>query len=76
MYNFYYNTLKKKYGNKIRLLKTDTDYFISEINTCWDYEDMNENSYQYDTTDYSQDNMYGMPFVSKKVLGTFKDVLN
>ena len=25
MYNFYYNTLKKRYGDKIKLLFTDTD---------------------------------------------------
>lgn len=36
MYDFY-NFLKKKYVDKIKLLNTDTDSFILEIKTDDDY---------------------------------------
>ena len=31
MYNFYYNTLKARYGENVRLLYTDTDTVILQI---------------------------------------------
>ena len=31
---------------------------------------------EFDTSDYSEDNIYGVPLVNKKVLGKFKDELN
>ena len=40
MYDFFYNILKKKYGDNITLLYTDTDSFILEIKTEDVYQDM------------------------------------
>jgi hypothetical protein len=31
---------------------------------------------EFDISDYSKDNIHGMPLVNKKVLGKFKDELN
>ena len=42
MYNFYYNTVKKRYENKARLLYTDTDSLLCELKTADIYKDMLE----------------------------------
>ena len=39
MYNFYYNTLKKKYQDNISLLYTDTDSFVIDVKTKDIYDD-------------------------------------
>ena len=76
MYDFYYNIIKKKYGNRVRLLYTDTDSLILEIKTNDFYQDMKIMLDHFDTSDYSKDNIYGLPLANKKVLGKFKDELN
>ena len=42
VYNFYYNTLKTKYGDRVNLLFTDTDSLCISVNTDDVYEDMKE----------------------------------
>ncbi|KAE9524458.1 hypothetical protein AGLY_015179 [Aphis glycines] len=76
MYDFYYNTIKKKYGNRVRLLYTDTDSLILEIKTDDFYSDIKINLDHFDTSDYPKDNIYDLPLVNKKVLGKLKDELN
>ncbi|KAE9523040.1 hypothetical protein AGLY_016671 [Aphis glycines] len=76
MYDFYYNTIKKKYGNRVRLLYTDTDSLILEIKTDDFYQDIKINLDHFDTSDYPKDNIYDLPLVNKKVLDKFKDELN
>ncbi|KAE9543657.1 hypothetical protein AGLY_002053, partial [Aphis glycines] len=76
MYDFCYNTIKKKYGNRVRLLYTDTDSLILEIKTDDFYQDIKINLDHFDTSDYPKDNIYDLPLVNKKVLGKFKDELN
>ncbi|KAL4123173.1 hypothetical protein QTP88_015396 [Uroleucon formosanum] len=76
MYDFYYNIIKKKYGNRVRLLYTDTDSLILEIKTNDFYQDIKINLDHFDTSDYPKDNIYGLHLVNKKVLGKFKDELN
>ena len=53
MYDFYYNTLKARYGDKIRLLYTDTDSLIVHVQTDDLYKDMAQNLDDYDTSNYS-----------------------
>jgi len=76
MYDFYYNVLKEKYGDKIRLLYCDTDSLIIEVKTNDFYQDMKNDINHYDTSDYPLDNIYNIPLVNKKVIGKFKDELN
>ena len=40
MYDFYYNVLKKKYGDRVDLLFTDTDSLCISVNTQDVYKDM------------------------------------
>ena len=57
MYDFFYNHLKAKYGHKWELIYTDTDSLILDIRTDDLYEDMKEDSWLYDTSNYSKDHM-------------------
>ena len=75
MYSFYYDVLKPKYNDDIKLVYTDTDSYVikvetddlykdfKEINNCMDFSDFNVEHPNYDKT-------------NKKVLGKFKDELN
>ena len=74
MYDFYYNTLKARYGDNVRLLYTDTDSLIVKVDTEDIYADMKKNLDEYDTSNYSP----GHPLYSdenKKVIGKYKDEL-
>ena len=61
-----YNRLKERYGDKIKLLYTDTDSLIISINTKDFYEDMKDMIDEFDTSDYRKDNIYGISQVDKK----------
>lgn len=76
MYDFYYGHLKKKYGDNIEMLYTDTDSFVIDVKTDCFYTDMINDIEKYDTSDYAESNEYGMPRVNKKIPGLFKDELN
>ena len=74
MYDFYYNTMKPKYGDKMKLILTDTDSFIFGIETEDFYEDMKDMKTQFDTSEFPKDHdLYSIE--NKKVLGKFKDEL-
>lgn len=76
MYSFLYDFLKPKYGENCNVCYTDTDAFILSVKTDDFYADMKANIEQFDTSDYSNDNVYDMPKVNKKVPGLFKDEMN
>ena len=76
MSEFFYDYLKPKYGNKIKLYYTDTDSFILHIKTKKFYEDIdNDVKEWFDTSN----NKINKPLViadeNKKVLGKFKNKL-
>ena len=75
MFDFHYNYIKRKYGNKAKLLFTDTDSFIYEIQTEDFYKDISGDVQdRFDTSDYSKNHASGIPTgINKKVLGMFKD---
>ena len=75
MYDFYYNYIKPKYGNRVKLLFTDTDSFLFEIQTEDFYKDIAEDvKDRFDTSDYPENHPSGIPTgINKKVLGMFKD---
>lgn len=72
MYDFYYNVLVKKYGDKVRLLMTDTDSVLFEVQTDDFYNDMNDFKQDLDLSEYPKEHaMYDDS--NKKVIGKFKD---
>ena len=72
MYDFHYNYIKHKYGNKAKLLFTDTDSLTYEIETKDAYKDFFKDKSKFDNSDYNKES----PFyntANKKVIGKFKD---
>ena len=75
MYNFHYNTIKKQYGSKSKLLFTDTDSLCYKINTDDLYNDMKKDKDLYDFSEYPKDHpLYDES--NKKVIGKMKDETN
>ena len=69
MYDFHYNYIKQKYGDKAKLLFTDTDSLMYEIQTEDFYKGIS-----VDTSDYPINHSSGIPSgLNKKVIGMFKD---
>ena len=75
MYDFHYNHIKSKYGDKAKLLFTDTDSLMYEIHTKDFYKDISSDvKLEFDTSDYPPNHPSGIPpGFNKKVLGMFKD---
>ena len=73
MYEFWYDYIKLKYGDKATLCYRDTDSFIIHIKT----EDIaNDVSKWFDTSEYDKkDNRPLLIGINKKVIGIFKDEL-
>ena len=72
MYDFHYNYIKHKYGEKAKLLFTDTDSLTYEIEAKDVYSDFFKDIDKFDNSDYHE---YS-PFFdkkNKKVIGKFKD---
>ena len=76
VYDFHYSYMKKRVGDKCKLLYTDTDSLIYEVQDLDMYEIMKTDIHKFDTSDYDPNNRYQMPLVNKKVLGLMKDECN
>ena len=75
MYEFHYNYIKPKYGEKALLLMTDTDSLCYEIETEDFYKDIaGDVESKFDTSAYPKDHPSGIKTgVNKKVIGMMKD---
>ena len=75
MYDFHYSYIKTKYGDKAKLLFTDTDSLAYEIKTKDFYKDINPDiEKRFDTSDYPTNHSSEMETgLNSKVLGMFKD---
>ena len=77
MFDFHYNYIQRKYTYKrAKLLFTDTDSLMYQINTDDFYADISERykGTKFDTSDYPPDHKSGiLTGVNKKVIGMFKD---
>ena len=72
MYDFHYNYIKNKYGNKAKLLFTDTDSLTYEIITEDVYQDFFNDKEKFDNSDYNKSSKF-FDDTNKKVIGKFKD---
>ena len=72
MYNFHYNYIKKKYGDRAKLLFTDTDSLTFEIEAENVYKDFWNEKDIFDNSDYPENSQYYCN-ANKKVIDKFKD---
>ena len=72
MYKFYYDVMKPKYGDNIRMVYTDTDSFVFHTKTDDIYQDLKEINDEMDFSGYDK-NHKCYDATNKKVLGKFKD---
>ena len=77
MYEFWYDYLRPKYDDKIKLCYMDTDSFIIYVETEDFYKDIsNDVNKWFDTSNYSKDiNRPLKKGKNEKVIGKFKDEL-
>ena len=75
MYDFHYNHIKKKYGDKAKLLFTDTDSLMYEIEKEDFYKNISRDvKDKFDTSNHPSNHSSGIPVgVNKKVLEMMKD---
>ena len=72
MYKFYYDVMKPKYGDNIRMVYTDTDSFVFQTRTDDIYQDLQGINDEMDFSGYDK-NHKCYDAINKKVLGKFKD---
>ena len=75
MYSFWYDVLKKKYGNSITLLLSDTDSFVYSVFSEDGYQDLYDMKNLMDLSGYHKDTPLGrfLDLSNKKVPGKFSD---
>ena len=77
MYEFWYDYIKLKYGEKVKLCYMETDFVIMHIKTEDFYKDIaNDVEKWFDTSNYDKNDKRPLPIrKSKRVIGYFKDEL-
>ena len=75
MFDFHYNYIRDKFGDKAELLFTDTDSLMYLIQTEDFYQDINKDiKRKFDTFDFPEKHPSGIKTgINKKVIGKFKD---
>ena len=75
MYSFWYDVLKKKYGDRITLLLSDTDSFVYSVLSEDGYRDLYDMRNLMDLSGYHEDTPLGrfLDLSNKKVPGKFSD---
>ena len=78
MFEFWYDYLKPKYGDKIRLCYTDTDSFIMHFKTDDFYKDISADVDKwFDTSKFNKNDNRPLEIgKNKKVFGKFKDEIS
>ena len=74
MFDFHYNVMKKRYGDRVNLIFTDTDSLTYEVETANVYADMREMHEHFDLSEYPRESPYYSD-ENKMVVGKMKDEL-
>ena len=76
MYEFWYDYIKPKYGDRAKLCYTDTDSSVVYIKTEDFFEDIsNDVERWFDTSNYDENDRRPLPInMNKRLPGLFKDV--
>ena len=72
MYDFHYNYIKKRYGDRAKLLFTDTESLTHKMEAEDIYKDFWNDKDMFDNSDYPENSPYYCN-ANKKVIGKFKD---
>ena len=79
MYEFWYDYIKPKYGDRAQLLYTDNDSFVIHIITEDFYKDIADDVKKwFDTSNYDENKTGKRPLpmgMNNKIIGFFKDEL-
>ena len=77
MYEFHYDYIGPKYGNKVNSCYMDTDSFVYEVETEDFYRDIAKGmEKRFDTSGYSKDDSRPLPIEkNENVIGLMKDKL-
>ena len=77
MYEFWYDYLKPKYNDNVKLCYMDTDSFVTHIKTEDFFSDINNDVEKwFDTSNYDKNDNRPLPISkNQKALGLFKDEL-
>ena len=76
MYTFFYNYLKPKYGDTVKLCYMDTDSCIFYVETDDLYKDITNDVIEwFDTSDYNENDDRIPRGINRKTIDKFKDEL-
>jgi len=74
VYNFHYDIMHRIVNpNYVQLMYTDTDSLGYDVTHTNMYELMKQNPQYFDTSDYPENNRFGLALSNKKVIGLMKD---
>ena len=78
MYEFWYDYLKPKHGDNVKLCYTDTNNFVIHVKTEDFYKNIADDVHKwFDTSKYDKNDNRPLPIgKNKKAIGKFKDELN
>ena len=73
MYEFVYDFVKPKWNDKVEICGGDTDSLFLNVETEDFYEDIKPDIKKwFDTSNFSENNKFGLPIMNAKELGKFK----
>lgn len=73
LYDMFYNKIRPSFGDKMILMYVDTDSYIFKILDVNPYLFLKQNPDLFDTSEYEEDNPYGIVRANQKKIGLVKD---